>query len=285
MDVLDDVMLFVIPEYGNRELTVKCVNSIQASLPSAMNVQDTSIWIGNDAYPGSPYTNAREQGKEFTQLYDESIIHEKTWKENLGFTGNVNRTVELAIESTNPAPDTTLFIVNSDIIFRPDAIECLDYQASRARRSLVGPAILVSERFVNHPRRHHQLFNKKLLKAKRGGKENGYPIEEPIFVVSALSGSCLAVPVFLWKELGGFDAKTFPHYWSDDDLCLRARQKGFMSFVDLYAVVAHQINQSYQKRKDWRKLIRAGNLAFKNKYPDIAWNHTGNYDLSKFLRR
>lgn len=46
--------------------------------------------------------------------------------------------------------------------------------------------------------------------------------------VSALSGSCLMMRREVFDELGGFDAETFPVFFSDTDLSIKATQAGYL---------------------------------------------------------
>lgn len=46
--------------------------------------------------------------------------------------------------------------------------------------------------------------------------------------VSALSASCLMMRREVFHELGGFDAESFPVYYADADLCMKATQAGYL---------------------------------------------------------
>jgi len=46
--------------------------------------------------------------------------------------------------------------------------------------------------------------------------------------VSALSASCLMMRREVFDELGGFDAESFPVYYADADLCMKATQAGYL---------------------------------------------------------
>jgi hypothetical protein len=46
--------------------------------------------------------------------------------------------------------------------------------------------------------------------------------------VSGLSASCLLVRREVFDELGGFDAASFPVYYADTDLCMKATQAGYL---------------------------------------------------------
>lgn len=46
--------------------------------------------------------------------------------------------------------------------------------------------------------------------------------------VSALSASCLMMRRAVFEELGGFDAQSFPVYYADADLCMKATRAGYL---------------------------------------------------------
>lgn len=50
--------------------------------------------------------------------------------------------------------------------------------------------------------------------------------------VSALSASCLMIRRQVFDELGGFDAESFPVYYADTDLCLKATQAGYLLVLE-----------------------------------------------------
>lgn len=50
--------------------------------------------------------------------------------------------------------------------------------------------------------------------------------------VSALSASCLMMRKAVFDELGGFDSASFPVYYADTDLCVKATQAGYLLVLE-----------------------------------------------------
>ncbi len=74
-------------------------------------------------------------------------------------------------------------------------------------------------------------------------------------IVTALSGACLAVPLDVWRRLGGF-AERFFMYHEDVDLSLRLRLAGETVGIEPHAVVAHDYEFTASAGSKWRWLER-----------------------------
>jgi GT2 family glycosyltransferase len=73
--------------------------------------------------------------------------------------------------------------------------------------------------------------------------------------VVSLSGACLAVPLEVWRRLGGFAEKFFM-YHEDVDLALRLRLAGKTVGIEPTAVVAHDYEFTASAGNKWRWLER-----------------------------
>lgn len=77
--------------------------------------------------------------------------------------------------------------------------------------------------------------------------------------VAAVSGACLAIPISLWQETGGFPEEFFM-YHEDVDISVRLRSAGHAVGIEPAAVVVHDYEFSANTEK-WRWLER-NRLAF-----------------------
>lgn len=67
------------------------------------------------------------------------------------------------------------------------------------------------------------------LSAARDGYMNRLVVQQN---VSAISGSCLMVRREVFEELEGFDEASFPIYYADVDLCMKASQAGYLLVLE-----------------------------------------------------
>lgn len=73
--------------------------------------------------------------------------------------------------------------------------------------------------------------------------------------VTSISGACLAVPLEVWRRIGGFAPKFFM-YHEDVDLALRLRLMGETPGIEPTAVVAHDYEFTASAGNKWRWLER-----------------------------
>ncbi len=129
--------------------------------------------------------------------------------------------------------DVFLFL-NNDIGFteqtRPDWLQRLLSLALRPEVGAAGPRLDLADGKVDQ---NGLVLG---LNGSVGAAFHGQPAERRGYMsrlvaqqnVSALSASCLMMRRDVFQELGGFDAKDFPIYYGDADLCMRATQAGYL---------------------------------------------------------
>ena len=74
--------------------------------------------------------------------------------------------------------------------------------------------------------------------------------------VSLICGALLAMPMTLFKEVGGYDAVNAPIGHSDVDLCLRVREAGYSCVYTPYAKLYHIGHASIGEEKATRKAFK-----------------------------
>lgn len=133
--------------------------------------------------------------------------------------------------------DVLLFL-NNDIQFshrtRPDWLERLLRHALRSEVGMVGSRLDLPSGGVEQCGQVLGMDNSigaafKRLPADRLGYMNRLVVQQN---VSALSASCLMMRRAVFEELGGFDAESFPVYYADADLCMKATQAGYLLVLE-----------------------------------------------------
>lgn len=77
--------------------------------------------------------------------------------------------------------------------------------------------------------------------------------------VGYVSGACLLIATSLWRDLGGFDPLYFM-YGEDADLCLRARQLGYLPTLVPSARIVHEVGGSTETWASRQIQLLAGRI-------------------------
>jgi len=133
--------------------------------------------------------------------------------------------------------DVLLFL-NNDIQFasraRPDWLERLLRHALRPEVGMAGSRLDLPDGGVE------QCGQVLGMDESVGAAFRGLPSDRQGYMsrltvqqnVSALSAACLMMRREVFDELGGFDAESFPVYYADTDLCLKATQAGYLLVLE-----------------------------------------------------
>lgn len=169
---------------------------------------------------------------------------------NLGFAAGINAGAEAATGEL-------LVILNPDAAPRPGWGEAirrpwLDERGWSAWQGLVADGTGTKINSADNPMHFTGIV-------WAGGHDRPLAEAPPAKEVVSLSGACLAIPLQVWREVGGFPPEYFL-YHEDVDLALRLRLFGRRAGVEPAAVVDHDyvFDGSTQK---WRWLER-NRLAF-----------------------
>lgn len=85
--------------------------------------------------------------------------------------------------------------------------------------------------------------------------------------VPLVHGFCQLIRRSVYEEIGGFDEKSFPHgYGEENDFCLRAADAGFNLKVATKAYVFHSKSASYTDSERRQKLMQAGAQKLREKH-------------------
>lgn len=239
---------FIIPLFNCLELTQRCVQTLQSTLPKDLaheiilvddgSTDDTRRWL---ATLGAPFR---------------VLLNER----NLGYAGANNRGVR-------ESQGTTLVLLNNDLEFSPGWFEPLLalQQALGPRAGIVGNVQLNSRTgTIDHT---GMLINAKGKPAHRTDLDPLETIWRGYRLVPAVTAACIVVSKDLWQQLGGFD-EAFHNGGEDVDLCFRAAALGRVNAVALRSVIRHRVSSSpgrksrdeqnsYRLARRWRRELSA----------------------------
>ena len=158
---------------------------------------------------------------------------------NLGFGGGNNRGILGALSIA----DVPVLLLNNDAwIEETDAIRLIETLQADERLGFVGPLLFDAkqrDRLLaaggKNPARHHHTHIERL------------PSGGPIHIVECVPGTVILIRDKVFREVGLLDVDYF--YSSEvADLCLRARQHGYMSAIDTRARAFHALGRSSRFR-------------------------------------
>ncbi len=137
--------------------------------------------------------------------------------------------------------EIALLLNNDTDVTHADWLTELSAQAMRPEVGVVGAKLLYQNQTVQHaglvlgPDGHafHRFRHV-------SGNEPGYDDAlATVRTVTAVTGACLAIRRAVFDEIGGIEERNLAVTWSDVDLCLRARSRGYRVIVTPFARLLH----------------------------------------------
>jgi GT2 family glycosyltransferase/glycosyltransferase involved in cell wall biosynthesis len=221
----------IVPVYGGRQQSLKCVERVLASTDSAI----ADIVVVDDASPD------RMLIQDLTGLAQSGRITLISNAVNLGFAGSVNRALALH-------PDRDVVLLNADTEVFGDWPQRLRQAAYSASDIATVTPLGTDAAVVSYPGAGDRDCSSAEAEAwdEIAASVNRHVIcELPVGV-----GFCLYIRRACLDQIGGFDAETFGMgYGEDNDFCLRARDHGWRHVAAANVFVRHEGGASFGPRK------------------------------------
>ena len=205
--------------------TIRCVRHIT----SWQRLRPTFLVVDNASRGADPEVILRECPQ----------VHLICNSTNLGFAGGNNRGIVEAL-SLGDAP---ILLLNNDAwVEESDVTRLLETLQANEQIGLIGPLLfdaVQKDRLLaagsKDPARHHYSH---IYKLPAGG---------PVHITECVPGTLIVVRAEVFRAVGLLDESYF--YGSEvADLCLRARQCGYLSAVDTRARAFHDLGRSSKSR-------------------------------------
>jgi len=251
----------IIPVYNALEDLTVCLKSIERSTDLSFH----TLYIIDD---NSPEKKVKKFLKEYTAQQNDKKIHIIFNQKNLGFSGTVNKGIELA-------GNNDVLVLNSDTIVSPGWLERLQ----RAAYSV--PLVATVTPWSNHaficsiPNALEYNFLPNNFTVQ-GFAEFIY--QNSLFYYPQIpfgSGFCMYIRRKAIRVVGLFDKNLFGKgYGEDTDFCFRANNAGFKNLLDDTTFVYHRGGASFESDKDPIKLKEKNKMISQNlnklqkKYPN-----------------
>jgi Predicted glycosyltransferases len=214
---------FIIPVFNQLAYTEACLASLKATLPPHLTCE---IILIDDGSTDATRDFLRELPPPHVVLFNER---------NLGYAASNNRAARIA-------QGKFLALLNNDLVLEPNWLEPLLTAFERfPRAGIVGNIQLAADTGeVDHA---GMIF-----------RDGGYPVHhrEPLEQLRTrgdyvefplVTAACCLVRRDWFLRSGGFD-ESYKNGFEDNDLCLRAREDGFVNLVATQSVVRHHISRS-----------------------------------------
>lgn len=208
----------VILNYKVKELTLKCIESVQSS-----DYKDLSIILVD---------NNSEDGIE-EEVKDKNINFIQTGK-NLGYSGGNNVGIKKALENGADY----VFILNPDTKITSDCISKLVDNLEKENAGVVGPKIYFKGNktiwFAGG------IFDKaNVIGSHRGVDEIDKGQYDQTIETDFITGAAMMVRKDVFEKISLFDERFFLYY-EDSDFCFRARNAGFKVMYIPFALIFHE---------------------------------------------
>jgi GT2 family glycosyltransferase len=178
---------------------------------------------------------------------------------NLWWTGATNAGVEKALQLSTSENDFILTL-NNDLVVKENYLQALLDVHSNYPKALIG-SVSVN---IEDPETIHfagTKWNSKTAKYKPAltNKLNytQLKIVTDEIETDLLPGRGILIPIKLFKEIGLYDAKSFPHYMADEDFSLRAKAAGYTLLLATKAAVCNHVAATglAQRKKNFKYYI------------------------------
>lgn len=239
----------IVPVYGDAEATIACLESVQATLVKASNIQ---ILVIDDA---SPSIEIKEYLTDFKIRPRRHVV---TNEKNLGFLSSVNKALSLV-------QNGDVILLNADTLVRPNF--AVDLESLAKSDSTIGTINPVSNNgeFVSFP-----------IPRKNNALEKNWEIidihanianKERVVDIPCGTGFCLYITRACLDAVKNISFDFDKGYLEDMDFGLRARAAGFRNICAPSIYVAHLGSRSFGASK--LALVARNQKTLARKFPDF----------------
>lgn len=218
------VASIVIPVYNNLLYTLTCIVSVLESSP----VSSFEIIVGDDGSTDRTAGAIAAIG---------GLVRHVRHARNLGFLGNCNTAAEKA------SGEYVVFLNNDTIVFPGWLDRLIEAMATDPSIGFIGSKLLNGDGSLQEA---GGLFWKD-GSAWNYGRDADPMAPEFNYLKDAdyISGASIALPIKVWRRLGGFDAHFAPAYCEDSDLAFRVRQVGLRTVYHPHSALVHHEGRSH----------------------------------------
>ena len=214
----------IIPVYNNLLYTLTCIVSVLESAPGV----SFEILVADDLSSDQTPDAINNIG---------GVVKHVRHKENLGFLGNCNA-------AAHKAAGEFIVLLNNDTIVLPGWLENLvEPMAQDPEIGFIGSKLLNGDGTLQEA---GGIFWSDGSAWNFGRDQDSLlPAFNYQKDVDYISGASIALPMALWRKLGGFDPLFAPAYCEDSDLAFRVRDAGYRTVYQPHSALVHHEGRSH----------------------------------------
>lgn len=229
-------VFIIVPVHNRIKHTLKFLESIKN-----INYKNYQVVIIDDGSTDGSY-------EEIQNLYPEVILLQGDG--NYWWTRSVNSGVKYALENN---ADYVLTI-NNDILVEQNFLNALVECAKEYPDSVIGSKVYFNPTEICHGGGKKNLIFPPNFNITPFGKLDNLKYQH-IREVDSVAGMGMLVPVSIFKAIGLFDEKNFPHYYADTEFALRAKKAGFKNLFCPDSVIYNNPETTWKYPDEFSKNI------------------------------
>jgi len=211
---------------------------------------------------------------------------------NLWWTGGINKCVAEALRNCDDGD--YILTINNDVEIPESYLENMAMRAKEYPCTIIGSICL----FLSNPKLIETTgfvadFEKGNTRSLTKVGERKCEKHSGVKNVTHLPGKGVLIPAIVFKDIGLYDERNFPHYHADTDFTLRAFKAGYKVLVDFDSVVYSDVNLNNMVVADRTKITLRGFIkTFIGRYSmnnfsiryNFARKHFSNNRLKYFVK-
>ncbi|MCK9223791.1 MAG: glycosyltransferase family 2 protein [Candidatus Muirbacterium halophilum] len=226
----------IIPNYNGTDLLKKNLPFVYEALNTS-NVKDFEIIISDD--------NSTDDSIFFIkENYKDIILLES--KENLGFSGNINKGIRAASKEL-------VFLLNSDVELTPNYFEpLLNYFDHKDTFGVMGKIVSIDNKKLQDYAKYPKIKYCKIKSTRNYRFEN--ESENESYYTFFLSGANALIDRKKLIELDCFNELFSPFYYEDVELSFKAWRLGYKCYFEKKSICKHPYSVTIQKTAKKKKI-------------------------------
>lgn len=216
-------VFIIVLHFGDKEVTNRCLKSI---FIAKLNFEQLIVVDNSNNFSSSGGLK--------------NVIKIIKNKKNLGFSGGVNVGIKDALSN---GADYILLLNNDTFVKENFLRQLLRFAGQFENAGIVGPAI----KFERNGKVIYDIGGKvNKIFGRTTHTEVSRVRDKNERVVDYVSGCCMLIKKEVLEKVGLFD-ESFFLYYEDVDFCLRAKNKGFLTYILPSVYVGHELSNSVGK--------------------------------------